>query len=279
MQSYLTRKQRRAPQAQLRRDKTTGSLKNIDSKTRNQTLKAFSIVKRNSPTKLATQPNLYSRCVEGVSLFQVLRKRPLVKSEESYNFSSLAGQQAATLFSEATLDNVLTILVGETYDRKWSWSIIVDNGLIFSSPQTEPCASREEAERGASAGLAMIGRSAEPAPEYVPEAEPDKKLWIRVNGTGYVVRKVSDNPKFLEILREAMSIEGMTYDGLLAKFANLVLRDGADKHPVALTTLANCDWTHVTQEIAENFCAANGIDDLCGSEYLQESDGDIPLIH
>ena len=76
-----------------------------------------------------------------------------------------------------------------------------------------------------------------------------------------------------------MRIEGTTCDGLLARFAKLVLLDGAENHPVALTTLANCDWTHVTQEILENFCAANGIDDLCGSEWLQESGEDVPLIH
>ena len=99
----------------------------------------------------------------------------------------------------------------------------------------------------------MIGRSAKPGPDYVPEAEPDQKLWIRINGTGYVVQKVSDDPKFLEALREGMRIEGTTCDGLLARFAKLVLLDGAENHPVALTTLANCDWTHVTQEILENF--------------------------
>ena len=47
----------------------------------------------------------------------------------------------------------------------------------------------------------MIGRSAKPGPDYVPEAEPDQKLWIRVNGTGYVVQKVSDDPKFLEAFK------------------------------------------------------------------------------
>ena len=138
MQSYFTRKQRRALQAQLRRDKATSSLKNIDSKTRAQALQAFSIVKTNSPMTLATLPNLYNRCVEGVRLFHALRKRLVVNWRSSYYYSSLAGQQAATLFSEATLDNVLTILLEETYDRKWSWSIIVDNGLILAPPKPSP---------------------------------------------------------------------------------------------------------------------------------------------
>jgi hypothetical protein len=46
----------------------------------------------------------------------------------------------------------------------------------------------------------------------------------------------------------------------LARFANLVLVDGVDNHRVALTMLANCGWTHVTLQILEDFCAANGID-------------------
>ena len=63
-----------------------------------------------------------------------------------------------------------------------------------------------------------------------------------------------------------MRIEGTTYEGLLARFANLVLVDGVEKHVVALTILANCGWTAVTQEILDNFCAANGVDDLWSSD-------------
>jgi hypothetical protein len=62
-----------------------------------------------------------------------------------------------------------------------------------------------------------------------------------------------------------MRAEGTTYAGLLARFANLVLIDGAENHPVALTVLANCGWTTVTQDILDNFCEANGVDDLRAS--------------
>ena len=141
----------------------------------------------------------------------------------------------------------------------------MDNGLIVGSPEIEPCASRHEAEQGALNGLGMIGRSANPASDYTPEAEPENKLQIRVNGTGYVVPKISD-AKFPYGLTEAMMLEGTTYEGLLARFANLVLVDGVEDHVVALTILANCGWTAVTQGLLDNFCAANGIDDVQDSD-------------
>jgi len=204
--------------------------------------------------------------VEGVRFFDTLRQHPISESEEPFHYSSLRGQQNASLFTEVTLDNVLIVLVEERHDHKWSWDIVVDNGLIFGSLGTEPCASREEAEQRALAGLAMIGRSAEPAPDYVPETEPDKKLQIRVNGIGYVVPKLSDDPGFGDVLNEGMRIAGTTYDGLLARLANLVVVDGVENHTAAMTILANCGWADVTQEILESFCAANGIDEVCNSE-------------
>jgi hypothetical protein len=126
----------------------------------------------------------------------------------------------------------------------------------------EPCASREEAEKCALIGLSFIGSSLRPATDYKPEPAPEEKLQIRVNGTGYAVPRLSDHPRFLDALAAGMRAEGTTYEGLLARFANLVLVDGVEKHLWALTILANCGWTAVTQEILENYCAANGIDDL-----------------
>jgi hypothetical protein len=114
-----------------------------------------------------------------------------------------------------------------------------------------------------------MGRSAEPAPDYTPEVKPEKKLQIRVNGAAYVVPKLSDDPRFPDALTEAMRVEGTTYEGLLAMFANLVLVDGVENHPVALMMLANCGWTAVTLEILEEFCAANGVDDLWASSDAQ----------
>jgi hypothetical protein len=34
----------------------------------------------------------------------------------------------------------------------------------------------------------------------------------------------------------------------------------AEELSVALAVLANCDWTHVTEDIVEGFAAANGVD-------------------
>ena len=277
------RQQRRATQAQARRaEKATIEPRQVDAGTRAKARRAFEIVKHASSTMLGTQPNLYSKCVDGVRVFEALRKRTMPDSEEPFHYGSLLGQQTAHLFAEVTLDNVLTVLIEERCDYQWSWNIVVDNGLIFGSREIEPCASREEAEKRALMGLALIGRSAEPSPDYAPEAEPEKKLQIRVNGTGYVVPKIVDDPKFPYALREAMRIEGTTYAGLLARFANLVLLDGVENHYVALTMLANCDWMEVTQEILENFCAANGVDDLWASSDVRDDGArhaTRPLVH
>jgi hypothetical protein len=35
---------------------------------------------------------------------------------------------------------------------------------------------------------------------------------------------------------------------------------GAEAKTVALSLLANCGWTHVTQQVLDEFCAANGIE-------------------
>jgi hypothetical protein len=263
----MNRQQRRAAQAQKRgTGKARIESRDVDSGTRTRARKAFEIIKQASSTRVGTRSNLYSKCVNGTILFEALRQRAIPKSDEPFTYGSLFGQQTARLFAEPTLDNVLTVLIEETSNGKCSWDVVLDNGLIFGSPEIEPCASREEAEEVALKGLGMIGRSAEPAPDYAPEAEPEKKLQIRVNGTAYVVPKISDDPKFPYGITEAMRIEGTTYEGLLARFANLVLVDGVEKHVVALTILANCGWTAVTQEILDNFCAANGVDDLWSSD-------------
>lgn len=279
----MNRQQRRAARAQARRaEKAIIGARQVDAGTRAKARKAFEIIKHACPTMLGTRPNLYSKCVDGVRVFEALRKLTIPVSEEPFHYGSLLGQQTAHLFAEVALDNVLSVLIEEAPDHKWSWNIVVDNGLIFGSREIEPCASREEAEQGALMGLATIGRSAEPAPDYTPELEPEKKLQIRVNGTVYVVPKISDDPWFPDAVTGAMRVEGTTYEGLLARFANLVLVDGVENHPVALMMLANWGWTGVTQEILENFRAANGVDDLWASSDVQDDGArhaSRPLVH
>ena len=279
----MNRQQRRAAQAQARRaEKATIGSEKIDPETRTKARKAVQIIKRECPTLITTRSNLYRKCMDGVTVFEVLRRRDIPKSDDPFHYRSLLGQQTAHLFTEATLDNVLTVLIEETADRKWSWHVVLDNGLVFGSREIDPCASREEAEESALAGLGVIGSSAEPAPDYTPEVAPEEKLQIRVNGKAYVVRRIFDDPKFSYFLTEAMEFEGTTYEGLLARLANFVLVDGVKNHPAALTVLANCGWAAVTQEILEDFCAANGVDDLWASSDAQNDEARHairPLVH
>src|SRR5712691_7668680 len=113
--------------------------------------------------QLYAKPNLYKRCLDSVKLYEKLRQQNIARSNEPYHYTSLVGQQTAHLLTEATLDNVLAIFIEEKPNGKWSWDIVVDNGLIFGCPEMDPCGSYEEAEQSALGGLAMIGRSAEPA--------------------------------------------------------------------------------------------------------------------
>jgi len=276
----MNRKQRRAAQACARRaEKSEFGSQEHDRKTRMKARKAFDIIKEASHTRLGTRTNLYSKCAAGVAVFETLRGRGVPKVAVPFTYTSLRGQQTALLFAEATLDNMLTVLIEERPDRKWSWDIVVDNGLIFGSCEMEPCASYEEAEERAWEGLRMIGRAAEPASDYVPEPEPEKRLQIRVDRTTYKVPNVTADPRFEKMLVGAIKAEGTTFDGLIARFANLVLVEGADSHPVALAVLANCGWTHLTQQLLEDFCDANGIVDLEKVSDTPKQELPSPVIH
>jgi len=63
-----------------------------------------------------------------------------------------------------------------------------------------------------------------------------------------------------------MQVHLLTEDALLAGLANMLLRESYppnsrdEAKAVALSLLANCGWTHVTQEVVEDFCAANGVE-------------------
>src|SRR5690348_14867808 len=76
--------------------------------------KAVDVIRRGSLTIMATwNGNLYKRCLEGVAEFE--RLRPRVKpTTEPARYCSLKGQQVAGQFAGASLDNVLTVLIGET---------------------------------------------------------------------------------------------------------------------------------------------------------------------
>ena len=258
----INRKQRRTTRARARRDEKAGigSHKGVPG-VRVKARRAFEIIKQASSTSVGTRPGVYGECVKGVAVLAALLQRGIPKPDEPLRYRTLASQQMAPLLAQATLDDVLTVLIHERPDHKWSWDIVIDvGGVIFGSPERHPCESREEAEECALVSLSCIGAPVEAAPGYTPIADPENKLQIRVNGAPYIVKKIRNDPRFDEAIIGAMRIEQITYDGLLARFANLVLVDGVDNHRVALTILANCGWTHVTQKILEDFCVANGVD-------------------
>jgi hypothetical protein len=110
--------------------------------------KAVDVILRESLTIMATwNGNLYKRCLEGVAEFE--RLRPRVKPATApARYCSLIGQQAAGQFAAALLDNVLTVLIGETTDPKSQYDIVTDVpgrvlGLAGRSSAGEPRGSRE----------------------------------------------------------------------------------------------------------------------------------------
>src|ERR1700730_16915822 len=120
--------------------------------------KAVDVIRRESLTIMATwNGHLYKRRLEGVAEFE--RLRPRVKPGTApARYCSLIGQQAAGQFAAASLDNVLTVLIGETADHKWQYDIVTDiPGVCFGSPVGRPLAGREEAEKAALGGLALLG--------------------------------------------------------------------------------------------------------------------------
>ena len=236
--------------------------------------KAVDVIRRESLTIMATwNGNLYKRCLEGVAEFE--RLRPRVKSATApARYCSLMGQQAAGQFSAASLDNVLTVLIGETTDHKWQYDIVTDiPGVCFGSPVGRPLASREEAEKGALSGLALLGAPLQPTDDYEPEDFDGWKA-IRVNGNVFGVAKVTSEQLSMPVLEICRDL-GLTPDELQIIFARILL-DEATGHPVrcrvlaslapdqaksvALGVLANFGWSHVSEEVVEGFAAANGVD-------------------
>jgi hypothetical protein len=157
--------------------------------------------------------NLYKHCLEGVAAFE-----RLTPPADTARYGSLMGQQAAGRFAAASLDNVLTVLIGETADHKWQFDIVTDvPGVCFGPPVGRPLASRDEAEKGALAGLALLGAPLQPADDYEPE---DLDRWepIRVHGTMYHVAKLAHEQlsiPFPDLCREL----GLTPDEVQIIFA------------------------------------------------------------
>jgi len=224
---------------------------------------ALAIIKAFSPALLATRPNLYKRCLDGVATFEALR--PRVKPSEPVTCCSLAGQQLVQKIATASLDNVLVVLIEETLDHKWQWDVVSDIPLVFGSPVDAPCETREQAEATVIGALGQFGQQPKPAEDYEPVPDAETKRQIRVNGDIYIVSEWP--PEMVDqAIRLGMQVHLFTEDALLAGLANMLLRESYppnskdEAKAVALSLLANCGRTHVTEQVLEDFCAANGIE-------------------
>jgi hypothetical protein len=177
--------------------------------------KALQIIKQHPPTLLATRPNLYKRCLDGVGTFEALRSR--VTPTELGSYCSLAGQQLAQTLATASLDNVLTVLIDETTDHKWACHVVTDiPGLVFGSPGCEGYATREEAEQAIIAALGQFGQVAKPAEGYEPVPDPDTKRQIRVNGNIDIVCDSLIGILRREIIAKADAVERLLDDIVVA---------------------------------------------------------------
>src|SRR5271156_6967845 len=95
----------------------------INSTTRCKAHKALDLIKEYSLILLATRPNLYKQCLDGVAIFEALRPRVTPHTEQG-TYCSLTGQETARMFATASLDNVLTVLINETADHKWEYDVV-----------------------------------------------------------------------------------------------------------------------------------------------------------
>ena len=234
--------------------------------TRAKAHKAYDLLKAYSPTLLATFPNLYKKCLDGVTTFEALRQRYEADSPapiEPGTYSTLAGQILAQQLATASLDSVLTVIIEQIRDQKWRCHIVTEvPGLMFGSPQDFPLNTREEAEQAVVVAFAMLGKEAIPAEDYKPEPNPDSKRHIRLNRGSYTVSKLPDEVVF-EMIAETMKEMSMSYEAVQASLAHSVLYGKYASDAVkgcTLTLLANIGWTHISEEVLENFCAANGLD-------------------
>ena len=142
---------------------------------RTKARESFEIRKRDS-ILLSTIPNLYKLCTDGAAYFEAIRSQVVPQTEKG-QYTSLAGQQLAQVNAAATLDDVLAVLIRERSDHKWSCDVVVDGpggSFVKGTRESEPCATREEAESHALPILSGIGQPSEAHPDYEDEAEPDR---------------------------------------------------------------------------------------------------------
>jgi hypothetical protein len=221
--------------------------------------KALEIVKTMSPTLLASRVN-YKKCKDGVAVFESLRTR-VEPASGPLTYGTLAGQKMAPLLAAASLDDVLSVLIEETLDGKWRCDVVLDFA-IMGSLEGIPCETRLEAEQLALAVLSQLGAEFKPAEYYEPVKDPENMLQIRLNGKVYCVSALPE-----ELVHKGLGSMMLDFscsaESLCVALAHLLLQEPdmpVTAKAVWLTLLANCDWTNISQEVLDDFCAANGID-------------------
>jgi hypothetical protein len=221
--------------------------------------KALEIVKTMSPTLLASRVN-YKKCKDGVAVFESLRTR-VEPASGPLTYGTLAGQKMAPLLAAASLDDVLSVLIEETLDGKWRCDVVLDF-TIMGSLEGIPCETRLEAEQLALGVLSQLGAEFKPAEYYEPVKDPENMLQIRLNRKVYCVRALPEETLH-EGLESMMLDFSCSAESLCVAIAHLLLQepDMPDtEKTVWLMLLANCDWTNISQDVLDDFCAANGID-------------------
>jgi hypothetical protein len=128
-----------------------------------------------SPVLKATWTHLYKRCLDGIADLNRLRQlvKPVEANSDDPHCRNSDGKKIAESFENRSIDNVLTVLLGETKPGEWRWDIIMDNTLSFGSPVNLPCKRREEAEKAVVASLSTFGLKAKPSQDLYHVTTPE----------------------------------------------------------------------------------------------------------
>ena len=130
-----------------------------------------------------------------------------------------------------------------------------------------------------------MGAPLQPADDYEP-ADLDGWKPIRVNRSVFGVAKVTYEQLSMPVLEICRDL-GLSPDELQIIFVRMLLEDAAG-HPVhcrvltslapdqaksvALGALANFGWSHVSEEMVEDFVPANGVDLVSLDDKIRSCD-------
>jgi hypothetical protein len=231
-----------------------------DNIARKKALKAYDLIKLKSPSTLLPRVT-YKKLKDGYAEFE--RLRPLVKPQAVTQYDSLPLQHFKDDFERGTLDDVLSVLI-EPHNGGWRWDVVLSFSA-FGSPEGHPCPTREEAERMVLDMLGMLGSKMGPAPGYTPVADTGCLPIVFDHPNGRRAQYKAPNLN-TEDTRELWSncvrnFPTLSPDELIAAAACQALTgNDEDIRKIVLTLLANLKWTHVTNEIIDQYCAAEGVD-------------------